>query len=106
MVVFPPCKHLLYIIWVDYLNVAYFYFASRFSGILQASLIRMLLKLKSENQKLNVLLKSTYDAYRKLITTTYQIALNPTMNLNHFSVIVDIQQENGVRLISGNLIFM
>ena len=49
--------------------------------------------------------KSSRDAYIKLIRTAYELALNSTMSLNHFSTLVKIQRLNGIRLIEGMDIF-
>ena len=44
---------------------------------------------------------STREAYVRLMNTAYEIALHPTMSLNHFGAIINIQRKNGLRFISG-----
>ncbi|XP_065650803.1 uncharacterized protein LOC136078922 [Hydra vulgaris] len=39
--------------------------------------------------------KASHDAYQKLINTAYKLAVNRTISLNCFSVLVEIQKENG-----------
>ena len=41
------------------------------------------------------------DSYRKLLNTAYELALNPSMPLSHFKVLVKCQRQNGVCLIDG-----
>ncbi len=45
--------------------------------------------------------QSTHDAYMKMIKTAYELAMNPTMPLKHFKVLVKCQRQNGVVLIDG-----
>ncbi len=44
---------------------------------------------------------STRDAYLRLMNTAYELAINPTMSLNQFKTMVNVQRKNGVRFISG-----
>jgi hypothetical protein len=37
----------------------------------------------------------------KMIKTAYELAMNPTMPLKHFKVLVKCQHQNGVALIDG-----
>ena len=41
------------------------------------------------------------EAYRKMFTTAYELAVTPTMPLQHFEVLIKCQRKNGVRLIKG-----
>ena len=43
------------------------------------------------------------DAYKKLIKTAYRLALNPTLPLKSFKVLVQAQRDCGVRLIEGKI---
>lgn len=45
--------------------------------------------------------KSTEEAYRKLITCAYEMAMEPTMAHRHFKVLVKCVKANGVRLLEG-----
>ena len=45
--------------------------------------------------------KMALDSYRKLLNTAYELALNPSMPLSHFKVLVKCQRQNGVCLIDG-----
>ena len=45
--------------------------------------------------------QSTHEAYMKMIKTAYELAMNPTMPLKHFKVLVKCQRQNGVILIDG-----
>ncbi|XP_065667917.1 uncharacterized protein LOC136088170 [Hydra vulgaris] len=45
--------------------------------------------------------KASHDAYQKLINTAYKLAVNPTISLNCFSVLVEIQKENSIPIVSG-----
>eukprot|EP00112_Aurelia_sp_Birch-Aquarium-sp1_P010898 Seg2305.5 transcript_id=Seg2305.5/GoldUCD/mRNA.D3Y31 product="Zinc finger protein 862" protein_id=Seg2305.5/GoldUCD/D3Y31 len=52
--------------------------------------------------RIDVALKqSTSDAYLKMIKTAYELALNPTIPLKQFKVLVKCQRQNGVVLIEG-----
>ena len=42
---------------------------------------------------------STTEAYCKMVKTAYELALNPTMPLNHFKVLIKCQRENGVPVV-------
>ena len=44
---------------------------------------------------------STTEAYLKMMRTAYELALNPTMPLKHFKLLIKCQRENGVVLIEG-----
>ena len=44
---------------------------------------------------------STAEIYLKMFKTAYQLAVNPTMPLKHFKVLVKCQRENGVVLVQG-----
>lgn len=44
---------------------------------------------------------SARDSFLKLIRTAYEMALNPSMPLKHFKILVKCQRENGVRLVEG-----
>ena len=48
-----------------------------------------------------VMIKASNKAHRKLIVTAYELAMTPTMPLEHFIVLVNVQKQNGVRLIKG-----
>ena len=41
------------------------------------------------------------DACVKMIQTTYELALNPTLPMTQFKTLVKVQRQNGVRLITG-----
>ena len=41
------------------------------------------------------------EAYYKMFTTAYELALNPSMPLAHFRVLIMCQRQNGVRLFKG-----
>ena len=45
--------------------------------------------------------KMALDSYRKLLNTAYELALNPSMPLSHFKVLVKCQHQNGVCLLVG-----
>lgn len=45
--------------------------------------------------------KTTFDAYKKMFCTVYEMALNPTMPLNRFNILIKCQQQNGMSLIKG-----
>ena len=45
--------------------------------------------------------KASNTAYRNMMWTAYEMALEPTMPLKHFKVLVKCQRRNGVFLISG-----
>ena len=40
--------------------------------------------------------KMALDSYRKLLNRAYELALNPSMPLSHFKVLVKCQRQNGV----------
>ena len=45
--------------------------------------------------------KVSHDPHRKLVVTAYELAITPTMPLRHFSVLMNVQRQNGVRVIEG-----
>lgn len=44
---------------------------------------------------------SINEAYKKLMVTAYELCLHPTMPLNHFRILVELQRKNGVCFIEG-----
>ena len=42
------------------------------------------------------------DAYLKMFTSAYEVALQPSMPLIHFKTVIKCQRLNGVKLIKGN----
>ena len=52
--------------------------------------------------RIDVALKqSTSEAYTKMMKTAYELAMNPTMPLKHFKILIKCQRQNGVVLIEG-----
>ena len=49
----------------------------------------------------HMITKVSHDAHRKLLVTAYELAITPTMPLRHFSVLVNVQRQNGVQVIEG-----
>ena len=47
--------------------------------------------------------ENSRDAYKKLIKTAYRLALNPTLPLKSFKVLVQAQRDCDVRLIEGKI---
>ena len=44
---------------------------------------------------------SVRTGYMRLMKTAYSMAMNPTMPFRCFGLLIDVQRQNGVKLISG-----
>ena len=49
--------------------------------------------------------KSNRECYRRMMVSAYELAINPTMSLNTFKVIINIQRRNKLKFISGKFFF-
>ena len=76
-------------------------FAAEIEADQPADIRLPLSKSHSQKSMLTTLKVASEDAYLNMIRTAYDLALNPTLPLTQFKTLVEIQRQNGVRLITG-----